>query len=241
VNCATVSCPALACPSPGSHVEIPAGQCCPVCVPGYSQACNTAEANYSRDRQQYIQKYNSVPCNHDSDCLLVSEANSCVSNCGTALPVLTAMSFLGNISSDAMACNAACPPTPPPPCVQQVAVCSNGTCTTVPATGGGGGPAACMQAVAAYDMQRAALIQKFTSTPCNVNTDCTLVVERNGCVASCGQALLASFATDYSNDLGPAAAACNASCPLTPPPPCPAITATCLNGQCVAGPSLGLQ
>jgi hypothetical protein len=131
-NCNLAPCAKPICPA-GTHAEVPTGQCCPVCVNGFSQDCNTAESQYSTQRQAYLEKYGSTPCKQDTDCRLVFEQNSCVSNCGEALPVSTAGLFESNIASLAMACNAACPPIPSPPCVPQVAVCSNGSCTTVPA------------------------------------------------------------------------------------------------------------
>jgi hypothetical protein len=135
LDCSTTQCAPIDCPT-GSHPEIPTGQCCATCVMGFSQACNTAQAQYSTNRQALLEKYGEPACKQDSDCRLVYEGNACVSNCGEALPVVTAGSFEMNISSEAAACDAACPPIPKPPCVQQVAVCSNGMCTAVP--GGGG-------------------------------------------------------------------------------------------------------
>jgi hypothetical protein len=134
INCANVLCAQPVCPA-GSHTEVPAGQCCPVCVMGFSQACNTAQSNYATSRQAFLQKYGSFPCKQDSECRLVFEENSCVFNCGEALPVTTAVDFETNISGYAAACNMACPPNPAPPCLPQVAVCSNGTCTSVPQAG----------------------------------------------------------------------------------------------------------
>ena len=32
INCKIVSCPAPAC-EPNEHLQVPAGQCCPICVP----------------------------------------------------------------------------------------------------------------------------------------------------------------------------------------------------------------
>jgi hypothetical protein len=131
MSCAAVNCAQAICPV-GSHVEVPAGQCCPARVMGTSQACNQAEANYSRDREALLGKYSSTPCKQDTDCQLVFESNACVTNCGEALPVVNAGSFETNISGDAMVCNAACPAMSTPHCAPQVAVCSNGTCTALP-------------------------------------------------------------------------------------------------------------
>jgi hypothetical protein len=134
MNCNATLCAQPICPA-GTHAEVPTGQCCPVCVMGFSQDCNTAEAQYSMQRQAFLGKYGSIPCKVDSECRLVYEQNSCVFNCGEALPVSTAGFFETNIAPLAMACDAACPPIAPPPCLAQVAVCSNGSCTTVPANG----------------------------------------------------------------------------------------------------------
>ncbi|HVU53309.1 MAG TPA: hypothetical protein VHL80_21640 [Polyangia bacterium] len=134
VDCATAACPQPICPV-GTHAEVPQSQCCPVCVMGFSQACNTAQTSYSRDRQAYLEKYGSTSCKQDADCTLVFESNACVANCGEALPAASAGFFQSNIAPDAMACDASCPPLALPPCVPQVAVCSNGRCATVPKGG----------------------------------------------------------------------------------------------------------
>ena len=134
INCATVDCSQPSCPA-GSHAEVPTGQCCAVCVMGFSKSCNDAQARYSMDRGAYIEKYSMEPCTLDTDCRLVIETNSCDTACYSALTVTTAGFYESNISSDAAACNAACPAPPRPPCVPQTPICSNGRCTSINARG----------------------------------------------------------------------------------------------------------
>jgi hypothetical protein len=104
-----------------------------VCIAGESAACNKALQQYTSDREQYLKKYGESHCQVDGDCRLVFEDNSCVSNCGEALPVSTASFFESNIQPDATACNNACLGlSGKPDCMEQVAVCSNGLCVAVP-------------------------------------------------------------------------------------------------------------
>jgi hypothetical protein len=127
INCAALNCAPATCPV-GSHTEVPAGECCPVCV--MDSACDQALAQYGTDSQAFLQKYNSFPCKLDTDCQLVfPQGNACDFNCGEALPVVTASDFEMNIANDVMACSATCTlEKAPPPCPPHVAVCSNGTC-----------------------------------------------------------------------------------------------------------------
>jgi hypothetical protein len=240
VNCAMVVCANPNCPG-GTHAEVPTGKCCPVCLPGVSQACNTAETQYSNSRTALLDKYGSTPCQTDADCRLVFENNSCVHNCGEALPVVNASNFETNLASLAMACNASCPPTAVPPCAVQVAVCSNGRCSAIPGAGGAPpppppapNPQACQNALAAYDADRAALFGKLSSVGCQVDTDCALVFEHNSCVSNCGSPLPAIVANAFQMGLATDSAACNASCPLIAPPICTTVSPVCVAGTCAA-------
>lgn len=97
-----------------------------------------------------------------------------------------------------------------------------------------GSSEACNEGQRSYQVLRAQLIQKYNSSPCKLDSDCTLVGENNACASTCGTAIFAGLASDYASNLKNAAADC-ASCSPPPIPPCAALVALCSNGQCVAG------
>jgi hypothetical protein len=92
-----------------------------------------AESRWVADdqlRQQLVDKYNSVGCMRDEDCVLVTESNRCAFGCGLVFPVSLAKGAQSNLDVVGdMAC-ATCPMPFVPPCVPVVALCSNGHCTT---------------------------------------------------------------------------------------------------------------
>jgi hypothetical protein len=70
------------------------------------------------------------------------------------------------------------------------------------------------------------------NTTCKVDSDCVLAYQHNACTANCGIALSTSAATSVNTALTAYATNNCASCPAPAPPPCPASSATCINGAC---------
>jgi hypothetical protein len=96
---------------------------------------------------------------------------------------------------------------------------------------------ACNQAQAAYDRDRAILLDKYGSSQCMVDADCVLVAEANACEQHCDVALPVSTANFYvENFLKPDGAKCDASCPPIFLPACQPFVAVCSNGLCTALP-----
>ena len=77
---------------------------------------------------------------------------------------------------------------------------------------------ACNTVTTQYTTNRAAMLDKYNSTPCKIDTDCRLVFEGNACVTNCGVALPISTASFFESNIAGLAMACNASCPALPPP-----------------------
>jgi len=86
---------------------------------------------------------------------------------------------------------------------------------------------------------RKSLLAKYDATPCNVDADCTLVVEQNACVTNCGVALPVSTAPLFTANLEMLAIACDDACPPLAVPPCAPEVAVCSNGLCTALPAGG--
>jgi len=102
--------------------------CCPTCLPNeFSSSCQKALDEYQTDRQQMIEKYGSLPCKVDEDCVLVAESNRCHEGCLLSFPKATASFFSQNQHTLDMQCSL-CPMPTIPPCVSSVALCSNGQC-----------------------------------------------------------------------------------------------------------------
>jgi hypothetical protein len=99
---------------------------------------------------------------------------------------------------------------------------------------------ACNAAQASYASNREAMIQKYGSTPCKIDSECKIVYETNACVTNCGVALPVSTAGFFESNIESWAAACNAACPAKPLPPCLALSAVCSNGLCTLVPHGGI-
>jgi len=93
---------------------------------------------------------------------------------------------------------------------------------------------ACNKGQQSYQSLRQQLVEKYNSSPCKLDSDCTLVVEQNACVSDCGTAIFAAAVSNYDSNLKNASADC-ASCPPPDRPPCVFLVALCSNGQCVSG------
>jgi len=115
-SCNAVSCPAIACAS-GSHLELPAGQCCPICL---QDSCEAQQTDYQITRRDLIQKYSALGCMTNEDCAVYYESNPCSSSCGTIVPRVGLTNLHSNLQSYAEShCSPKCthpvPPCPAPP------------------------------------------------------------------------------------------------------------------------------
>lgn len=115
IPCPTVPCPGIACAS-GQHLEVPEGECCPVCVPDIFEACAAGQQAYRQLREQLLEKYSSLGCKSDWDCGVIWESNRCVATCGDPLPEAVIADAKQNLSSFAEMSCASCALIPFPPC-----------------------------------------------------------------------------------------------------------------------------
>jgi hypothetical protein len=123
--CSNVACPGVACAS-GSHLEMLAGQCCPICI---QDSCETQRASYQAFRQQLVDKYSTLGCMTNSDCTVYYEKNQCAVGCGIAMPSAALGNLDSNLQSYAQnSCNPNCM-NPIPPCdANPTPVCFHGLC-----------------------------------------------------------------------------------------------------------------
>jgi hypothetical protein len=88
------------------------GQCCPICV---QDTCESQRSSYLQVRQQLIEKYSTLGCDIDSDCVLYFEKNQCFIGCGIAIPSDALGNLDGNLQSFAQTtCSPNCPLEVPP-------------------------------------------------------------------------------------------------------------------------------
>jgi hypothetical protein len=125
-----VPCPGIACAS-GSHYEVLPGQCCGTCVPDPQMNCDVGKKEYTAQRTQLLDKFGSVFCSRDSECVVATEQNQCFSTCGVALPLVTAADWKSITTSTAEKLCASCKPMPTPPCVRYIASCVTGRCVLI--------------------------------------------------------------------------------------------------------------
>jgi hypothetical protein len=225
--------------------------------------CADAQVAYDELHAELARRFRGLPCLTDADCTPVPEANACGPPCpNTALTTAGGGQFLASLKSDADVCNSVCPPQATLFCPPNPVVCQNGACafagidcvaqeclapSSCPTGFHVGLPVgqccemcvrsvskACNDAETAYTAQRSTLLEKYGATSCLVDADCAFVFESNACVTTCGEALPTSTAVDFSANLMMLAVACDAACPLLPPPPCVQLTAICSNGTCTA-------
>ena len=87
-----------------------------------------------------------------------------------------------------------------------------------------------------YEVNRTQLLDKYGSTPCMIDSECTIAPETNRCVARCGVPLPKATAQFWvQNSTSFADSYCSA-CPPMPPPPCVFSYPRCIAGKCTAGP-----
>jgi hypothetical protein len=207
-------------------------------------ACTEAQARYDADRDDFAKISGAIGCTADSDCTAVAEPGPCGTGCGI-IPLRTFMvdAVETVLMSDATVCEGVCPARAPTPCpAGQLPVCRGGKCTLGGDTGAAGavgssgddGTRGCDGAQARYAMDRGAYIEKYSMTPCTLDTDCRLVIETNNCDTSCFSALPVTVAGLYESNISSDAAACNAECPAPPRPPCVPQVALCSNGTCTS-------
>jgi hypothetical protein len=79
-----------------------------------------------------IEKYSSVGCKYDTDCVIVVEHDRCAADCGTAVGAVVAKDLIENLGRYADEVCSTCPPVSIPPCAATRAVCQAGLCRSVP-------------------------------------------------------------------------------------------------------------
>lgn len=123
-ECEPRACPGVACGS-GSHLEVKAGQCCPVCV---QDDCVKQRASYQEFKQQLVEKY-SYGCTTDSECTRFYDKSPCSFGCGDVVTTASLGNLSMNLGSYSQQnCSERCQ-TPVPPCAPPIApVCFNGRC-----------------------------------------------------------------------------------------------------------------
>jgi hypothetical protein len=123
-ECEPRACPGVACAF-GSHLEVKAGQCCPVCV---QDDCAKQRDSYLDFKRQLLEKYQ-YGCTTDAECTLFYDKSPCSVGCGA--PVWTGA--LGNLQSNLESysqqnCSDRCQ-APVPPCDAPAApTCLSGRC-----------------------------------------------------------------------------------------------------------------
>jgi hypothetical protein len=127
-------------------------------------------------------------------------------------------------------CPATCSP-PPCPAGSHLEMLDGQCCPTCqPGTESN----ACRTGRASYTQLRAALVEKYNSSGCMTDTDCTLVFEDNACVSNCGTAFPVSLASNAESNLKSAAQMDCGTCARPDRPPCALLVALCSNGHCTA-------
>jgi len=143
-----------------------------------------------------------------------------------------------SVVDPSVSCCPLCRPIPCGPAACGTITCAPGTHPETPPGGccpvctPGATAESCKQGLANYDGLRAALLEKYNSTPCHTDTDCTLVDEDNACVSRCGVAFPTILANSAMSNLDSAAKMDCAGCPPPLKPPCILQIAVCSNGQC---------
>jgi hypothetical protein len=95
---------------------------------------------------------------------------------------------------------------------------------------------ACMMGQAAYEDERANLIEKYGSAGCLNSADCGIATEQNACASTCGVALPMNTIKNFESNTLKAGAACS-TCPSLDPPPCAVYITACVNGECTLEPA----
>jgi hypothetical protein len=90
--------------------------------------CLQGQQAYYAFRNMMLEKYRSLGCMTNRDCVVIYELNRCAANCAIATSVVITPSDIQNLNSSADANCGACPPMPPRPCALTVAACINGVC-----------------------------------------------------------------------------------------------------------------
>ncbi len=114
---------------PGTHLEQPADQCCPICVSDVKLDCDEAKLEYLKLRAAVIAKYQKLGCSQDWECGAFFESNRCYQSCGTPIPRSQRDLAEEDTSNWAAAHCYVCPEVAPTPCPMLPApVCVDGTC-----------------------------------------------------------------------------------------------------------------
>lgn len=122
------ACDPIAC-APGYLTVRDATGCCFHCELDLMR-CSAAREDHARLRSDLLEKYNSVGCQVDSDCIIYYEMNLCGSFCGVVVPTQQYNNLDANLTSYAAEnCWGDCPPLPIPPCEPPTApLCLGGVC-----------------------------------------------------------------------------------------------------------------
>jgi hypothetical protein len=97
-------------------------------------------------------------------------------------------------------------------------------------------PVSCDEGRKMYESNRAQLLEKYSASPCKIDSECTLVPEMNRCVARCGVVLPVTTAGFFESNSSSFADTYCPGCPPSPIPPCARLFPLCEAGKCVAGP-----